>query len=190
MKLDQSVIDELTRLHQRVAELEEQNDCLQSRSLNLDNLKNNDRQFQTFTGFPSYSTFKALFDYLDCIALDKKKNWRGSSMQAKASSTRQTQAKLTLEEELFMVVVRLRLGLTLTDSALRFGVSESTISRIFTTWINLLYFHLKDLCQMPEYCEELGKPDQFEVRLSMVHLAEQIFTVCGYLVNFQSPIIK
>lgn len=89
-----------------------------------------------------------------------------------------------------MVVVRLRLGLTLTDLALRFGVSESTISRIFTTWINFLYFHLKDLCQMPEYCEELGKPEQFEVRLSMVHLAEQIFTVCGYLVNFQSPMIK
>ena len=28
-----------------------------------------------------------------------------------------------------------------------------------------------------------------EVRLSMAHLADQIFTVCAYLINFQSPII-
>ena len=29
-----------------------------------------------------------------------------------------------------------------------------------------------------------------EVRLSMAHLAEQIFVVCAYLVNFQTPILK
>ena len=29
-----------------------------------------------------------------------------------------------------------------------------------------------------------------EVRLSMAHSAEQIFTVCAYLVNFQTPILK
>lgn len=29
-----------------------------------------------------------------------------------------------------------------------------------------------------------------EVRLCMAHLAEQIFTVCSYLINFQSPILQ
>ena len=29
-----------------------------------------------------------------------------------------------------------------------------------------------------------------EVRLSMAHLAGQIFIVCAYLVNFQTPILK
>ena len=29
-----------------------------------------------------------------------------------------------------------------------------------------------------------------EVRLRMAHLAEQIFVVCAYLVNFQTPILK
>ena len=29
-----------------------------------------------------------------------------------------------------------------------------------------------------------------DVRLSLVHFAEQIFIVCGYLVIFQSPIMK
>ena len=41
------------------------------------------------------------------------------------------------------------------------NLCESTVSRIFTTWINLLYFHLKELCQMPDYCDELGKAEQF-----------------------------
>lgn len=29
-----------------------------------------------------------------------------------------------------------------------------------------------------------------ELKLSMKDIAEQVFTVCGYLVNFQSPIVK
>lgn len=69
-------------------------------------------------------------------------------------------SKLPLEEELFMVAVRLRVGLTLPDLALRFGISEASVSKNFSAWINLLYFHLKDLCQMPDY-EECGKAIQF-----------------------------
>lgn len=69
-------------------------------------------------------------------------------------------SKLPLEEELFMVAVRLRVGLTLPDLALRFGISEASVSKNFSAWINLLYFHLKDLCQMPDY-EECGKANQF-----------------------------
>ncbi|XP_022786107.1 uncharacterized protein LOC111326390 [Stylophora pistillata] len=69
-------------------------------------------------------------------------------------------SKLPLEEELFMVAVRLRVGFTLPDLALRFGISEASVSKNFSAWINLLYFHLKDLCQMPDY-EECGKANQF-----------------------------
>lgn len=58
-------------------------------------------------------------------------------------------------------MVRLRVGLTLTDIALRFTLSESSVSKIFTTWINFLYFRLKALCQMPSYCEVQGKAKQF-----------------------------
>ena len=48
-----------------------------------------------------------------------------------------------------MFLVRLRVGLTITNLSLRFGISESSVSKIFTSWINLLFFHLKDLCEMP-----------------------------------------
>jgi len=44
-----------------------------------------------------------------------------------------------------MVMVRLRLGLNVEDLADRFYVSPSTVSRIFITWINLMYVKFKEL---------------------------------------------
>ena len=48
-------------------------------------------------------------------------------------------------EEFFLVLVRLRLGLLEDDLAYRFGVSQSTVSRIIITWINFLYLQLKQI---------------------------------------------
>ena len=55
-----------------------------------------------------------------------------------SAGNRGAKAKLTLEEEFFMVLTRLRCGLTLADLALRNNLCESIVSRILTTWINLL----------------------------------------------------
>jgi len=90
------------------------------------------------------------------------RHWRGSEMFAKDPYPKKAAgiAKLTPEEELFMGLVLLRVGLTITDWSLRFGISKSSISKIFTSWINLLFFHLKDLCEMPE-SEMDGKAKQF-----------------------------
>ena len=48
-------------------------------------------------------------------------------------------------EEFFLVLVRLRLGLFERDLAEHFGVSTSTVSRIFITWINFLYIRFKEI---------------------------------------------
>ena len=163
LTVDKSIVEEMSALYQKVAFLEEENNELRTRCLTLENIKDDNKKFQCFTGLPNYATFKALFDYLDSVALQKKKNWRGSEMESKSPSAgnRGAKAKLTLEEEFFMVLTRLRCGLTLADLALRNNLCESTVGRIFTTWINLLYFHLKELCQMPDYCDDLGKAEQF-----------------------------
>ena len=47
------------------------------------------------------------------------------------------------------MLVRLRLGLLEQDVADRFKASCSTVSRIFTTWINFLHLKLKDLPLWP-----------------------------------------
>ena len=48
-----------------------------------------------------------------------------------------------------LALIRLRLGLLEQDLADRFGISTSSVSRIFTTWINFLYLRLKDLLLWP-----------------------------------------
>ena len=42
------------------------------RCLTLENIKD-DKRFQYFSGMPNYATFKALFEYLDSVALKKKR---------------------------------------------------------------------------------------------------------------------
>ena len=50
-----------------------------------------------------------------------------------------------------MVMIRLRAGLPLRDLAQQFGLSVSSVSKICTAWINLMYFELKKMCQMPDW---------------------------------------
>ena len=47
--------------------------------------------------------------------------------------------KLKTEDEYFLTLTRLRLGLLETDLAVRFGVSKTTVHRICISWINFMY---------------------------------------------------
>ncbi|XP_068712765.1 uncharacterized protein [Montipora foliosa] len=97
---------------------------------------------------------------------DVERNWRGGETANKShfSDRFQTKpgpdSKLTLEEEFLIVMIRLKVGLFQKDLAHRFGMSEATISRVFTSWINLMYIELNDLCEMPD-CESSEKAKQF-----------------------------
>lgn len=93
----------------------------------------------------------------------KQKCWRGSEIalrDCQLGNKPGPSSKLPLEEKLFISAVRSRVGLTLPDLALRFGISETSVIKNFSAWISLLCFHLKDLFQMPDY-EECGKTNQF-----------------------------
>ena len=70
---------------------------------------------------------------------------------------------LPLMEQFFMTLLRLQLGLMEQDLAHRFGVSQSTASRVTTTWINLLYLKLKEiLIWMKKECVHSAMPQQFK----------------------------
>ena len=84
--MEKSIVDELSDLYQTVASLEEENNELRTRCLTLENRKDDNKKFQCFTGLPNYASFKALLDYLDSVAIQKKKNWRGSEMESKSPS--------------------------------------------------------------------------------------------------------
>ena len=78
------------------------------------------------------------------------RQYRGSSSKTTAHlETRGAPRVLTPLNEFFLVLCRLRCALLINDLAYRFGISQSTVSRIFTTWINFLYYKFKDINLWP-----------------------------------------
>ena len=57
--------------------------------------------------------------------------------------------KLNSLDEFFLVLMRLKAGLFVQDLSDRFGISITTISRICITWVNFLYYELKDMFPFP-----------------------------------------
>ena len=125
---------------------EEDVEKTQLSAFRMERFISSDSDFRFYTGFPNYSSFKAFYDYLSpaCEHLV----YHGSNT---APITSQSQIKcgkqrsMSPEQELFLVLTRLRLGLLLQDIAHRFNLSPSSVSRIFKTWIPFLHQRLRAL---------------------------------------------
>jgi len=97
-------------------------------------INNNDiKKMKFYTGLPSFEVFENIFEFV-------KKN----------VDRDETLTKLTLKQEFMVVLMRLRLGLLEEDLAYRFGVAQSTISRILSRWIGVMATRLQFLIQWPE----------------------------------------
>ena len=123
--------------------------------------KNNLIQF--YTGFADFKTFKIAFTFLG-EAVHCLHYWGNSNTSSdRIIDGRGAPRKLTPMNEFFLVLCRLRCGLLEVDIAHRFGVSQSTVSRILITWINFLYFKFKDLNIWPsKYQIQQYLPKQFK----------------------------
>jgi len=119
--------------------------------LSLTAVKDSNVLFCYYTGLPSYDVFSALFSYLSPVA----QTMQYVSNTGKVHSTLLYRfkpgppRKLSLEEEFFVTLVRLRLGLPSKDFAKRIGIAPSTLSVIFNTWVILLARELEQICCMP-----------------------------------------
>ena len=57
--------------------------------------------------------------------------------------------KLNTEEQFFSVLVRLRTAASTLEMSVRTGLSQSSFSKLFTTWINFLAYELQALHKIP-----------------------------------------
>ena len=128
--------EEIEELEVRVTTLE--------RALEEQKWGHNDAKAMFYTGLPTFAVFLALFKYLEPKA-ERMQYWRGAGTVEAPSYFETTTNKpgptrrMPLIEEFFAVLVRLKLGLFLDDISQRFQMSPSHFSRMFTTWISLLY---------------------------------------------------
>ena len=113
----------------------------------VENLSKDEKLFKFYTGF-SKEQFDVLFEFMGDAATDL--NYWGTS--GSLNTEREGKGKkpgpsrrLTPEDELLLVLARLRVGMLEQDLAARFEISQSRVSRIFTTWINALFNRFKEL---------------------------------------------
>ena len=110
----------------------------------IENIASNDSLISFYTGFPSYEVFLCFFEFLGpsvhCL------NYWGDKDTTKAKRKNNLDPK----NQLFLTLMKLRQNPKERDLALRFGVSVSTVSKYFITWVCFLYSHLNEVQWMPD----------------------------------------
>lgn len=111
---------------------------MRNQALSLENIKKGN-DFMYYTGLPTYKVFKHLHD----LVLETYPTvGKGNYMRAQEP-----------EDQLFMVLVRLRTAMPCKEIARNFGVSESTLSRTFARWLFMLNSVLRDITRLPQLHE-------------------------------------
>ena len=100
-----------------------------------------DKMIQFYTGFRSCRLFIGFFNCIASIAKNMSSPYHKPA-DADCGSRRGHPRVMLLQDELFMTLCQIRLGLLETDLGVRFDIAMSTVSRILLTWINLLYITL------------------------------------------------
>ena len=161
-----------TALVARIEALEIENKALHrqvsstSKPFRLSVIAHSDSLVNFYTGFQSYDLLLTFFDFLGPV-VNHLEYW-GS--KEKASRKRKT--KLDPLNQFFLMLIKLRLNLREKDIALRFGITTSTVSKYFITWISFLHKHLAELqwtptreqvkCTLPEAFREKF-PDTYAI---------------------------
>ena len=126
---------------------------------------NSDIQF--YTGLPSYPVFMCLNRYLEpllCYLRLCHSDIKNTSTQTFKPRARALQSI----DKLFLVLIRLRLGLLEQDLAHRFSIGIATVSCICVTWIKFLDQQLRPLITWPSRAViDTHMPAQFNKILSL-----------------------
>ena len=115
---------------------------LEAKIFFVKNLSQDEKVFKFYTGF-SKEQFDCLLEFL-VDGIYNLTYW-GSSSAASCNNAELGGSKpgpsirLATEDELLLVLTRLRVRMLQQDLAVRFQLSQSHVSRIITTWINAMY---------------------------------------------------
>ena len=160
---------ELHKAWELIKTLQTEIDSLQHKDFSIDDIKHDDHLVELYTGIPTYGVFKFLSEKLE-VKVTKMQYYKGvDSHKSKRYQVNDSHAKpgrkraLNCENELLLVLARLRQGLSLEDLAFRFKVSVSSVSGIISTWVPFLGRELASLIYWPRKDElQLFYPEAFK----------------------------
>ena len=130
----------------------------------LRRFKDSDKDMSYYTGL-TYGQFVALFKFLNAHDICHRLNYWGSDyakVQLPESDKRGQKRSLEPEDELFLTLCRLRVNVPEKVLADNYNMSASEVSRIFATWLDLLYSRL---IQLPVCDFDGNHENQFSVQM-------------------------
>ncbi|XP_065648027.1 uncharacterized protein LOC136077793 [Hydra vulgaris] len=113
------------------------------KSFNFGDISHSDKCVRIYTGLQNAKLFEWLHKRIDGEA--KMLNYYNQKTTQKHRINRKVDTKTAM----FLVLVKLRLGLTDNDLAFRFKISQSLVSNILNTWIPFMSLLLKDFIHWP-----------------------------------------
>ena len=141
-------LEEVLDLKEKIRDLQGQHKKLEERLFSLKNVATNDSLITFYTGFPNYRTMMALYEFLNPGAGGENVTFwlsgkEDTQMGASDASVKKGRPRsLNPRDEFFLTLCRLRQGFAERHLAHLFNLSQSTVSRIFITWINFIYLKL------------------------------------------------
>lgn len=126
---------ELQRLQLENAALKK---MLDHQKFDLAFFRDDDNKVKYYTGLTNFAVLKALFDFVE------------------PGITSTHKSALSKFQQLVLTLMKMRLNTSNQDLAVRFDVSDTTVSRVFQNMLNVLDVYLKPLIHWPER-EELQK---------------------------------
>ena len=109
--------------------------------------ENNDSAISCYTSFPSYSHLLICFQFFgDAV---HHLTYPNSSNNSRVINRLVKHRTLSPLNEFFLTLCRLKRGLSEQDIAYRFQLSQSTVLRIFTAWVNFMYRKFSEVSIWP-----------------------------------------
>ena len=134
--------EQIKILKAKIKELEEEVEYLKESKFGAENISKNSELLSFYTGFVSKERFDSFYSWVEPYAKTMIKWSQIQRERGKENYKRRRSSgnfALSLYDQLFLFMIRLRLGLLETDLGVRFNISTSTVSRIILTWANFLY---------------------------------------------------
>ena len=97
-------------------------------------IEGNDKATRFYTGLPTWVVFLHLYMFLSPFMY----------------TVNHSHHFVNVENELLLVLMKLRLNLKVEDLAYRFGIAQSTVCRICQRWLDVMYKRLRFLIHWPE----------------------------------------
>ena len=144
-------------LESEVEELTRRNSVLQARVFHVDRF-DSDKDVAFYTGFPNRSVFESVFAFLDPGRNGENIiYWHSQSDESDTVNNRYDEdapkqgrpRHLTLKDEYFLTLCRLRQGFKEDHLAHLYGISQTTVSRVIISWINFMYLKFSTIPVWP-----------------------------------------